>query len=275
MKDFDFPALADRLLPSVLAAGAAEMRHFAEGVDVELKADKSPVTAADKEAEALLLEGLRKAAPGVPVVAEERAAAGERIERSSAYFLVDPLDGTREFIERSAEFTINVGLVVDGRPVFGLIYAPAMEAFFVTLGEDQAVEAKIPVHAPGVGLAGHDLRPLRTRTPDVAALTVVESRSHGTPEDAAFLARYNVAEVRRVGSSLKFCQIARGEADLYARLGPTREWDTATGHAILAAAGGTVTTLEGEPLRYGRFDGGHINPSFVAWARGPIPPRSG
>lgn len=275
MNTFDFPTLAERLLPSVLAAGAAEMRHYAEGVDVEFKSDKSPVTAADREAEALILEGLQEAAPGVPVIAEERVAAGERTERGSAYFLVDPLDGTREFIKKSGEFTINIGLVVDGMPVFGLIYAPALEAFFVTLGERRAVETRIPLRAARESLADHDLRPLATRTPNRSALTAVESRSHGTPEDAAFLARYDVADVRRVGSSLKFCQIARGEADMYLRLGPTCEWDTAAGQAILAAAGGSVTTLDGEPLRYGRSGGDHVNPSFVAWAQGPIAPRSG
>ena len=273
MKTIDFARLAEQLLPSVIAAGAAEMRHYAEGCEVEYKADRSPVTAADREAEALLLEGLQSAAPEIPVVAEERVAAGHVAERGAAYFLVDPLDGTREFIKRSGEFTVNIGLVVDGTPVFGLIYAPAIDALFVTLGEGRAVEAKIPVDAGRARLSEYSLRPLATRAPDAAALTVVESRSHGTPEDAAFLARFNVAEVKRAGSSLKFCQIARGDADMYVRLGPTCEWDTAAGQAILTAAGGMVTTLDAAPLRYGCSAEDHVNPSFIAWAREPIAPR--
>ncbi len=274
MTTIDFSTLAEKLLPSVIAAGAAEMRHYAEGCEVEIKADRSPVTAADREAEALLLEGLHAAAPEIPVIAEERVAAGHVTERGSAYFLVDPLDGTREFIKRSGEFTVNIGLVIDGTPVFGLIYAPAIEAFFVTLARDRAVEAKIPVGQQDRRLSDYALRPLATRQPDVAALTVVESRSHGTPEDAAFLARFNVAEVKGAGSSLKFCQIARGEADMYLRLGPTCEWDTAAGQAILTAAGGTVTTLDGTPLQYGLAPENHVNPSFIAWAREPIAPRT-
>lgn len=270
----DFANLAEQLLPSVIAAGAVEMRHYREGCEVEYKSDHSPVTEADREAEALLIEGLRAAAPGIPVVAEERAAAGHVPGRGAAYFLVDPLDGTREFIKQSGEFTVNIGLVVDGTPVFGLIYAPAIEAFFVTLGEKRVVEAKIPVDARATGLSDYALRPLATRTPNHDALTVVESRSHGTPEDAAFLAQFKVAEVKRAGSSLKFCQIARGEADMYVRLGPTCEWDTAAGQAILTVAGGTVTTLDGAPLRYGNAAGGYVNPSFVAWAGTPIAPQN-
>ena len=272
MTTFDFPALAEQLLPSVIAAGAAEMRRQAEGVAVETKADLSPVTAADREAEALLLEGLRAAARDVPVVAEESVAAGDVPERGSVYFLVDPLDGTREFINRSGEFTVNVGLVVDGAPVFGMIYAPAMGALLVTLGAERAVEAAIAVDERAPSLADRPLRRLATRAPDLDALTVVASRSHRAPDLQTFLAGYAVAEIKLGGSSLKFCQIARGDADFYVRLGPTNEWDTAAGQAIVTAAGGQVTTLDGKPLAYGKTSD-MINPPFVAWGRRPIAPR--
>ena len=272
MRTFDFPALADAILPSVIAAGAVEMRHRAAGVAVEAKADSSPVTVADREAEALVLEGLRAAAPDVPVVAEECAAAGNVPARGRAYFLVDPLDGTREFIKGSGEFTVNVGLIVEGTPVFGMIYAPVIGALFVTLGAGRAVEAAIAADERAPRLADRPLSELATRVPDPDALTVVTSRSHLAPSVEAFLAGYSVAEIRRGGSSLKFCQIARGDADFYVRLGPTNEWDTAAGHAILAAAGGQVTTLDGAPLTYGNTPD-MINPPFVAWGRGPIAPR--
>ncbi|HRN88099.1 3'(2'),5'-bisphosphate nucleotidase CysQ [Hyphomicrobium sp.] len=267
----DFPSLAEALLPSVLAAGAVEMRHHAAGVTVETKNDSSPVTVADREAEAILLEGLRTAAPGVPVVAEECVAAGDVPVKGSAYFLVDPLDGTREFIKGSSEFTVNIGLVVDGVPVFGMIYAPVIGALFVTLGRGRAVETAIRVDELAPSLTNRPLKDLATRTPDLDALIVVTSRSHRAESVEAFLAGYAVAEVRRGGSSLKFCQIARGDADFYVRLGPTNEWDTAAGQAILIAAGGCVTTLDGTPLPYGTTPD-MINPPFVAWSRAPIAP---
>ncbi|WP_041316653.1 3'(2'),5'-bisphosphate nucleotidase CysQ [Hyphomicrobium nitrativorans] len=267
----DFPSLAEALLPWVLAAGAVEMRHRAAGVAVETKPDSSPVTVADREAEALLLEGLRIAAPGVPVVAEECAAAGDVPVKGSAYFLVDPLDGTREFIKGSGEFTVNIGLVVDGVPVFGIIYAPVVGALFVTLGAGRAVETAISVDEHAPSLATRTLSELATRAPDLDALTVVTSRSHRAGSVEAFLAGYAVAEIRRGGSSLKFCQVARGDADFYVRLGPTNEWDTAAGQAILAAAGGCVTALDGTPLTYGNTQD-MINPPFVAWGRAPIAP---
>lgn len=269
MRRFDFSVLAEDLLPSVIAAGAVEMHHFEAGVTVETKADSSPVTAADREAEALLLEGLRTAAPDVPVVAEERVAAGDVPVRGAAYFLVDPLDGTREFIRGSGEFTVNVGLVVDGIPIFGMIYAPAHGTLFATLSDGRAVEAAIPVDARAPRLADGPLRSLATRPLDPGALTVLASRSHQTPGIEAFLAGHTISEIVRCGSSLKFCKIARGDADCYVRLGPTNEWDTAAGQAIVTAAGGRVTMLDGSPLTYGST-GDMINAPFVVWGREPM-----
>jgi 3'(2'), 5'-bisphosphate nucleotidase len=246
------------------------MRHFAAGVEVTTKADTSPVTIADHEAEEALLAGLAQAAPGVPVIAEERVAAGRIPPTRDAFFLVDPLDGTRAFIRQSPEFTVNIGLIEQRVPVFGIIYAPAMQLLFATLGPDRAVEVAIPPDFAGAGLADCQLHPLHTRAPDPRSLVAFASRSHAAESTDAFLARLPITEKRKASSSIKFCYIARGEADLYARLGATNEWDTAAGHAILAAAGGCVTTTEGEPLRYGKADERFANPYFVAWGRQPL-----
>jgi 3'(2'), 5'-bisphosphate nucleotidase len=273
MRTFDFPSLAEKLLPAVLAAGQAQMRYYQRDVAVETKPDSSPVTVADRESEALLLEGLWNAARGVPVIAEESMSLGAAPAKSRSFFLVDPLDGTREYVNRVGEFTVNIGLVVDAAPVFGMIYAPALGDLYVTLGQGRAVEAHVPLDESKASLASLPLRDLRTRQPDAGALTVLESRSHRTAETEAFLAGYAIGEVKRSGSSLKFCRIARGDADFYVRLGPTREWDTAAGQAILEAAGGSVTDLSGQRLAYGKADGGYGNPHFVAWGREPIAAR--
>ncbi len=267
MKATDCRHLVEGLLPAVLAAGRIEMHHFAAGVAVETKADTTPVTVADHEAEAVLIEGLDKVAPGIPVIAEEAVAAGRVPKIEDAFFLVDPLDGTRAFIKRSPEFTINVGLVEGNRPVFGIIYAPALDELFVTLAPDEAMEVRITPDAKAARLDDLSLKRLHTRQPDAGALVAFASRSHAAQSTEAFLARLPIAETRKASSSLKFCLIAKGEADLYARLGQTSEWDTAAGHAILAAAGGCVTTLEGDPLLYGKSSGGFANPHFVAWGR--------
>lgn len=272
MKPLDHAKLADALLPAVLAAGRIEMRHYAAGVAVELKPDASPVTVADREAEAVLLDGLGQAARGVPVIAEESAAFNTTPAPGTAFFLVDPLDGTREFASRCGEFTINIGLIVGEAPAFGLIYAPALQALYVTLGPGRAVETRIAPDAERTSLADCALSEIHTREPDPNALIALESRSHRTEATAAFLDRYRPAHVKCAGSSLKFCLIARGEADFYARLGPTREWDTAAGHAILSAAGGTVTTVDGAPLAYRKSEHAYLNPHFVAWGGRPLPP---
>ena len=270
MRQEDYRVLLDALLPSVLAAGRIEMAHFKAGVAVATKADTTPVTIADHEAEEVLLAGLHAAAAGVPVIAEEEVAAGRTPAIGDRFFLVDPLDGTRAFIRNSPEFTVNIGLIEAGRPAFGIIYAPALALLFATLGPKHAVEAKIaPVDA--ATLAGRELKPLHGRDPDLKALVAFASRSHAAESTDAFLQRFAIAEKRKASSSLKFCLIARGEADLYARLGETSEWDTAAGDAILKAAGGCVTTLDGEPLSYGKSEARFANPKFVAWARAPLP----
>jgi 3'(2'), 5'-bisphosphate nucleotidase len=265
--------LAAALLGPVLEAGRIEMKHYRSGVAVETKADDSPVTAADREAEAVLLAALAKIAPGIPVVAEEAMAAGHRPDIGDAFFLVDPLDGTREFIRRRGEFTVNVALAIKGRPRFGIVYAPALGEIYVSLADDRAASAKVDVEMPPATIALSDLSDIRTRVPDPRKLVAAASRSHLNAETEAFLRRYHIAERRDAGSSLKFCLLARGDADLYPRLGPTMEWDTAAGHAVLAAAGGSVTTVDGGEFRYGKAGEGYLNGGFVAWAtKRPIDP---
>lgn len=270
MKLEEYGALVEALLPAVLAAGRVEMHHFAAGVAVETKADTTPVTIADHEAEEILTEALHRTAPGIPVIAEEAVAAGRVPAVQDAFFLVDPLDGTRAFIKGSAEFTINIGLVVARQPVFGIIYAPALNQFYATIGPKEAIEAELAPNEETPAFAELALKRLATRAPDPNALVAFASRSHATQSTDEFLKHLPITEKRRASSSLKFCLIARGEADLYARLGQTSEWDTAAGQAILTAAGGCVTTLDGAPLGYGKRDGGYANPHFIAWGREPM-----
>lgn len=261
-KSLDHAALARKLVDAVLEAGRIEMHHYTSGVAVETKADRSPVTLADKEAEAVLVAALEASAPGIPIVAEEAAALGRIPAVGDALFLVDPLDGTREFINQRGEFTVNIALVTKGQPVFGIVYAPAIGELYVTLSATRSATVSIQPSASGLdpGL----LRTITTRTPDLKRLTAVASRSHMTPEGEAWLARLPIAARRDAGSSLKFCLIACGDADLYPRLSPTMQWDTAAGDAILRAAGGMVTTLDGVPLRYGQPNDRYRNPHFVA-----------
>ena len=263
--------LAEGLLSVALTVARVQMAHFSAGVAVEIKADHSPVTIADRQSEEIILAALARVAPGVPVVSEEAAAEGHIPETGNSFFLVDPLDGTKPFIRGSPQFTINIGLVAMRRPVFGLVYAPAIPDFYVTVGPDEAVAARLPPSSTAQSLADCDLEPLRTRVPDPNAIGALTSHTHKNSKTQRFLDQYHVVESRGVSSSLKFGLLARGEADVYPRTGETSEWDTAAGHAVLAAAGGAVTTLDGEPLLYGkpRF----LNPDFVAWGRTPLPKR--
>jgi 3'(2'), 5'-bisphosphate nucleotidase len=268
----DLDTLADALLDAVLAAGRVEMRYYHGGVGVEQKADSSPVTEADREAEAILTAALQRSAPGVPIVAEEAVAGGHRPETGDLFFLVDPLDGTKEFIQKRDEFTVNIGLVERGTPVFGMVYVPALARLYTTRGTNAAFLTDIAPDAPHRTLATAGARPIACRRPPAEGLTAMASRSHGNDATEDFLARYRIAGRRNAGSSIKFCALAAGEADVYPRLAPTCEWDTAAGHAVLLAAGGSVVELDGRPLRYGKGDPRWLNPSFVAWAGPPLPP---
>ena len=244
-----------------LAASAPVLRHYAEGAQARLKHDQSPVTAADEEAEAIIMEALTRIFPGVPVVAEEACARDgvPRLAMSEAIF-VDPLDGTREFLAHNGEFTVNIGFVRDGAPVAGAVYAPAFGRLW--WGGARAFAAHLapgqPLPQPG------DCSPLQTRRP-ATPLMVLESRSHQTPQAKAALERLAPAIARPMGSSMKFCLIASGEADVCLRFGPTMEWDTVAGDAILRAAGGLTVTADGAPLTYGKVEAGFRNRGFIAW----------
>jgi 3'(2'), 5'-bisphosphate nucleotidase len=271
MQAKDLRFLADSLLPVALAAARLQMTYFASGVAATIKADNSPVTVADQESETIILEGLARAAPGVAVVSEEAAAAGHIPDVGATFFLVDPLDGTRSFIRREPHFTINIALIEDGRPVFGLLYAPALEDFYVTLGPAEVGAARIAPASEARSLTSCGLLPQRTRLPDPNALRALVSQTHLDKATQRFLDAYPIVERRQLASSLKFGLMARGEADVYPRAGGTSEWDTAAGHAILGAAGGTVTTFDGGPLLYGKP--AFRNSGFIAWARAPLPPQ--
>ena len=261
---FDFAAAVTKLTAAAARAGAAMMRHYEAGPAVEFKADNSPVTCADRDSEAIALTAIAALAPTIPIVSEE--SAGDCTQPlPPRFFLVDPLDGTKEFINKRDDFTLNIALIDDGRPVFGLVYAPARERLGITVAPGQAVEARLIANDAGADFAALDTRPLRARPSPSGGLTALVSRSHLDPDTEAFLARLTIAERTSAGSSIKFLEIAAGGADVYPRLSPTMEWDTAAGQAVLEAAGGRVVDLEDKPLAYGKTARGLRNPSFVAW----------
>lgn len=242
----------EELLPVARAAGRVVMELYAKAIHPRGKADGSPVTAADEQAEALIRAALKAWTPALPILAEEAFAAGTRPAPAERFWLVDPLDGTREFIARNGEFTINIALIEDGRPSMGVVFAPALGRLFAG-----ARDAGAFVEEHG------QRRPVQVRTPPAEGLSVLVSRSHSQPAALQdFLAQHRVGTLKPLGSSLKLGLIAAGEADLYPRLGPTMEWDTAAGQAVLEAAGGRVETRAGEALRYGKP--GLLNPPFIA-----------
>lgn len=245
-----------------LDAGRLVMDVFRSGIGVDMKSDDSPVTQADRASEALILDGLRATFPAIPCVAEEELAAGILPgPLGRQFFLVDPLDGTREFVARNPDFTVNIALVRDGIPEVGVVYAPAAGRLFS--GRPGSAEAAM-TSAMGAVISR---RAIGVRTCP-ATPVVVASRSHRTAETDAFIAGLGPAETVSVGSSLKFCLLAEGLADIYPRFGRTMEWDTAAGDAVLRAAGGITTTVDGEPLSYGKrnqaSDADFANPHFVA-----------
>jgi len=269
MQEFEFKTLADQLFQPVIAAGACIMRHFNSGTEASTKADGSPVTAADCEAEEIIVAALAKIAPRVPVIAEEAASRGQALAQGEMFFLVDPLDGTREFAARRPEFTVNIALVRNRVPVFGVIYAPAMSQLYWTVGSDEAFKATVSCDAAPAALIDVRAERLTTRPVHSGAQTIVASRSHGSQELEDWLRNVDVKERVNIGSSLKFCLVAEGKADLYPRLGPTKEWDTAAGHAIVLAAGGSVTRTDGAPFLYAKRDADYLNPGFIVWSGAP------
>jgi 3'(2'), 5'-bisphosphate nucleotidase len=260
------------MLCLALDAGARIMAVYAGPIEARQKADRSPVTEADDAAEAVILEGLKRAEKDTPVISEEAFTAGHVPEVGRRFFLVDPLDGTKEFLSGNGEFTVNIALIENGAPVLGVVYAPARNLLYSAEAKGLAFERRIEGRAGAAALDSVEAHPIHVRRADLSRIVAVASRSHRNPETEAFLKRYAVETFIEAGSSLKFCLIAAGKADLYPRLGPTMEWDTAAGHAVLAAAGGRVVTLDGAPLTYGKVRDGFRNPHFIAegdlgWAR--------
>jgi 3'(2'), 5'-bisphosphate nucleotidase len=251
----DLPGLLGDLLSLIAEAGRVVMGVYATDFEVEVKGDDSPVTVADQRAEAVIFAGLKRIAPGIPVVGEEAASVGDIPDVGACFWLVDPIDGTQEFITRNGEFTVNIALVEHGVPVLGLVLAPAIGRLFWG--------------GRGVGAWVEDAqgrRPIATRDVPPQGLTVVGSRRHGDESAVdAYLSGRPVAERVTVGSSLKLCMVAEGAADVYPRFGRTMEWDIAAGDAVLRAAGGVVKTSEGPVLVYGKP--GFENPAFAAWGR--------
>ena len=282
----DKAALIGALREIAIRAGREVLAVYRSDFSVLAKTDASPVTEADTRAERVILDGLAQYAPGVAVVAEESVAAGHVPDIDDRpFFLVDPLDGTKEFISRNGEFTVNIALIEDGAPTAGVVHLPALDETFWTAGDGVAWRARggsaggvggtagAGGHAgigaaAGAGVTGGAER-IACRRPGRGGLVVVASRSHRGTETDVYLERFEIARLVSAGSSLKLCRVAEGAADLYPRLGRTMEWDIAAGHAIIAAAGGRVDTLDGAQLLYGKP--GFENPHFVA--RGL--PRSG
>ncbi len=248
---------------AALEAGRAIIEVFCNGCPVEMKADESPVTVADREAERIILTHLERDFPDIPVIAEESVAAGKVPDiAGKSFFLVDPLDGTREFLDKRQEFTVNIAYVENGAPVAGIVFAPALGIAFsgerahaekLVIDENFAVKARMPIK-------------VRKRPAETLALA---SFRHDSPETGLFLAKHAISKCTNIGSSLKFCLLAEGKADVYPRFTRTMEWDTAAGDAVLRAAGGSTVTMDGRPLIYGKTgaaaDFDFANPHFVSW----------
>lgn len=254
--------LAEAFAQLTIDAGAAVMRIYrGSECRVKVKADSSPVSDADEVAELIILEGLARCAPDIPVLAEESSARGIRPSLDGRFILVDPVDGTREFLSRNGEFTVNIALIEAGCPVAGAVYAPALNRLW--MGADKASTCLVE---PGGRLPEEAARTVVLVRPAPAGHYVaLASRSHCDAATEAFLARLPIGERTSAGSSLKFCRVAEGAADVYPRFGPTMEWDTAAGDAVLRAAGGLVLGVEGGPLLYGKAGTDYRNGGFVAW----------
>lgn len=257
---------AAEIVPTIrrlaIEAGAKIMEVYdSDDFEVKSKSDESPVTLADELADAHIFAGLRAAFPEAVIVTEEQADS-HKVD-ADTFFIVDPLDGTKEFIHRRGDFTVNIAYVVKGQPEFGVVYAPAKGRLFLTDAEGQSVEETGAFDPKVIGKQ----TPISVSKPDQAALIVVASKSHRDQATDDYINKYQVADSRSAGSSLKFCLVATGEADLYPRLGRTMEWDTAAGHAVLAGAGGMVVRFDDHSeLTYGKpiFE----NPFFIATAPG-------
>ena len=258
----DYQKLTVVMRRLAIEAGTRIMQIYdADDFEVKVKSDASPVTEADEAADALISAGLRDAFPDVTLVTEEQAAS--HTAQADRFLIVDPLDGTKEFINRRGDFTVNIAYVVSGVPIRGVVYAPAQGRMFFTLADGQSVEETGAFDPKTMG----DVTPINVAVPDNAALMVVASKSHRDQATDDYIAKYSIKDMKSAGSSLKFCLVATGEADLYPRVGRTMEWDTAAGHAVLSGAGGHVVRFDDHsPLVYGKP--GYANPFFIAHAPG-------
>jgi len=259
----DLTALADALIPITARAGAAIMAVYDRAFTVEHKLDNSPLTLADLDSQRVITEGLKRLTPDIPILSEESAQAPWSERRAwRELWVVDPLDGTREFVKRNGEFTINIALVVDHEAVLGVVSAPAQQLLYWGAAGVGAFRRREGASAGRIQVA-----------PPATPLRIVGSRSHMSPQTADYLKKLPPYELAAIGSSLKFCLLAEGRAELYPRFGPTSEWDTAAGQALLEAAGGHVTRLDGHRLRYNCRES-LINGDFVAYSHPSVlPPR--
>ena len=258
----DYEKLVTVMRKLSLEAGDKIMEIYGrDDFEVKSKSDDSPVTAADEAADAIISAGLRAAFPDVALITEEQAAT--HTESAANFIIVDPLDGTKEFIKRRGDFTVNIAYVENGTPIRGVVYAPAKDRMFYTGADGVTVEEIGPFDRKKQGLT----KPIRVKTPDNDALVVVASKSHRDQATDDYISKYATTDMTGAGSSLKFCLVAAGEADLYPRLGRTMEWDTAAGHAVLNGAGGAVVRFDDHtPLKYGKPI--YENPFFIAYAPG-------
>jgi 3'(2'),5'-bisphosphate nucleotidase len=249
------------MVEAALEAGTEIEAIYGAGCAAEVKADGSPVTEADRRAEEIILRHLRAAYPNEPVLAEEEASAGAFPEIGTRFFCVDPLDGTKGFIQRNGEFTVNIALIDSGEPIAGVVYAPDAHRLYYGARGEGAFRSR----------DGAAPEPIATRQPPARGLTAIGSRNHHAQGTDERNSRLGIADYLPSGSSLKFCMLAEGSADVYPRYGRTMEWDTAAGQAVLEAAGGRVMVLDGDveagPLHYGKADSGFENPHFIAWGR--------
>jgi len=257
----DLAKLTETLVEISIDAGMVMMEIYGRDFDISTKDDRSPVTEADGAAEAVILKALAHHFADVPVISEEAFSEGHKPEVGDLFFLVDPLDGTKEFINKNGEFTVNIALIEHGKPIAGVVYAPAKERLFYGHrgggAHEQCVDA----------FARQEARSIEVNQPGDDGLIAVASRSHRDHKTEEYLNHYKIKDMVAAGSSLKFCLVATGEADIYPRHGRTMEWDTAAGHAVLAAAGGDVTQLDGSPFLYGKAADDFANPFFVAKGR--------
>lgn len=264
--DFTDPALLDDMTGIASRAAVAIMRVRDSGTVTRTKSDASPVTEADDAAEGIILEGLAHLLPGVVVVSEEAASSpAAALQVPDTFVLVDPLDGTREFIDGRDEFTVNIAVIQNGRPVCGIVGAPALDTIW--RGAMNAGSERLHLPSGATAKDAKEISPLRTSRHHGGPWRAMVSRSHLDPATENWLSRFAAVERMDCGSSVKFCRIAEGRADVYPRLGRTSEWDIAAGDAVLSAAGGAVLTLAGEPVRYGQVARNLKVPSFVAWCR--------